>query len=261
MANIDVDALLDRHRARFKRLVQEIVAEEEGPDPFSFSLARYRELSDAERASLVRRAGRLARDRVDRELRGRGAAWIVLVGDRIAMTSDDATRCPSIDEVLALGEAEDLVAYLFEAPLIEEISCVSRWAQLGQNDAYPTLPVAVDHAGDTRVLEADLDTGSHATLLDAAFSESELASWFEGRHLGEAFLWAPALAQLTLKPSSGGVLQRRVPVRFVRDWLQSPFVRISRGRRALIGRDLLRAFALTVTLSAPDSATTIVSSR
>jgi hypothetical protein len=41
----EIDQLLDRHRDKFRRLLRAIAAEEEGPDPFSFSLSRYRKLA------------------------------------------------------------------------------------------------------------------------------------------------------------------------------------------------------------------------
>ena len=123
----DVDALLDRHRDRFRRLLRIIAAEEAGSDPFAFPLERFRSLSDDERASLIRRAAVIAQDRIERELRDRRAAWVVLVGDDVVLASPDPSQIPSPDEVLRLGEPRGLVAYLFEAPLIEG-SPSSRWA-------------------------------------------------------------------------------------------------------------------------------------
>ncbi len=116
MQNVDIDALLDRHRDRFRRLLQTILSEESGEDPFSFPLDRFRALSDDEKAELVRRADILARERVDREFEARGACWLVLVGDEIVLASRDPQAVPSADEVLRLGEPRGLVAYLFEAP-------------------------------------------------------------------------------------------------------------------------------------------------
>jgi hypothetical protein len=127
MASTDIDQLLLRHRDKFRRLLRSIVAEEEGPDPFTFSLARFRELPASDRLDLVRRAGLIARDRVDEELRARGGAWIIIMGDRVIAESKDVGSCPSADEVLAMGEGEDRVAFLFEAPLVEEVPSSSRW--------------------------------------------------------------------------------------------------------------------------------------
>jgi|HubBroStandDraft_4_1064222.scaffolds.fasta_scaffold633149_1 hypothetical protein len=165
----DVDALLDRHRDRFRDLLRVIVAEEQGEDPFRYSLDRFRGLSDDDKAALVRRAATIARDRVKRELRARRAAWLVIVGDDVALASTEPWAIPSPEEVLRLGEPRGLVAYLFEAPLIEEVPpSTSRWSPLGGGDHYPTVPIVLNPAGPRPVpLVADLDTGSYVTLFDA----------------------------------------------------------------------------------------------
>jgi hypothetical protein len=254
MTSIEIEQLLDRHRDKFKRLLRTIAAEEEGPDPFSFSLARYGELEPAERLALVRRAGIIARDRVDEELRKRSAAWIVLVGDRVVADSKEIGPCPSADEVLAMGEREDRVAFLFEAPLVEEIPSTSQWAPVAANDAYPTVPLTIDG----EALAADLDTGSHATFVNGKHLRHKVTTWFEGRHLGQAFHWTPGRVQFAV--SAGGTrLEREVPTRFVHDWDESPFVRINAKRKALVGRDFMRAFGLRLRLSTPELATSIES--
>jgi hypothetical protein len=121
MQTVDIDALLDRHRDRFRKLLEAILLEEMGEDPFRFPLSRFKNLSDDEKAELVRRADRIARERVDRELEARGASWLVLVGGDVVLASRDPQAIPTVEEVLRLGEAQDLVPYLFEAPLIEEL--------------------------------------------------------------------------------------------------------------------------------------------
>jgi hypothetical protein len=112
-------------------LLETILGEESREDPFRYSLDRFRALSDDERAELVRRADRIARDRVDRELDAYGATWLVLVGETVLLHSADPLAIPSAEEVLALGEPEGLVAYLFEAPRIEELpGPISPWTAL-----------------------------------------------------------------------------------------------------------------------------------
>ena len=252
MELVDIDRLLDRHRDKLRRVFRSIIAAEEGPDPFSFPLSRFRKLSDAERLELVKRADLIAGDRVDEELRSRGAAWIILVGDRVVAESREIGTCPTPDAVLAMGEAQDLVAYLFEAPLVEELSPSSRWAPLGRADAYPTIPIAL--VGE--VIDADLDTGSHGSFLDASRMTMETPTWFPGRHLGERFYWTPAPARVSLLAGET-TMTRDIPARFVADWKASPFTRINPSRRALIGRDFLRAFGLRVRLSTPEELTVI----
>lgn len=248
MTSADLDQLLDRHRDKFRQIVRAIVAEEAGPDPFTFSLATFRALGDDDRFDLVRRAGVIARDRVDRELASRGAAWIVIVGDEVVAESRDIGSCPEPAAVLAMGEPTDRVAYLFEGPVVEEVPARSSWAPLARDDAYPTIPLAI--GGE--VLDADLDTGSPITFVDGRRLTTTATTWFEGRHLGQTFHWTPGRARFAVAG-----LERDVPTRFVRDWAKSPFVRINPARSVLAGRDLLRALRLRLRLEGPDKETVI----
>jgi hypothetical protein len=256
----DIDALLDRHRDRFRRLLQTIVAEEAGVDPFRVPLDEFQSLSDDARAALVRRAAILSADRVERELRARGAAWIALVGDEVVAASADPRAIPSAEDVLRLGEPRGLVAYLFEAPLIEELPpWRSAWAALSDDDRYPTVPLVANPNGPHRKeLAADLDTGSHATLLDANLVAAAAPTWFTGRHLGEFYSWTIAAIDLEVTPSSGDPVKRSVPVRVVREWKTSPFTRINPRRQALVGRDVLRLLGISVALRARAAETDIV---
>jgi hypothetical protein len=215
-------------------------------------LSKYRQLSPSERLEIVKRAGIIARERVEEELRARSAAWIVLVGDRVVASSSELGSCPSPEDVLAMGEPHDRVAFFYEAPLVEEIPSTSPWAKLDGRDAYPTVPLAANGV----VLEADLDTGSHATFLDGGTLAVEAATWFEGRHLGQTFHWAPGRARLVVS-AAGARIERDLPVRFVSEWDASPFVRINAARKALVGRDFLRAFRLRLRLWADELTTSI----
>lgn len=256
----DVAALLDRHRDRFRQLLRVIVAEEQGEDPFRYPLDRFRHLSDDEKATLVRRAAIIARDRVKRELRARGAAWLVLVGDDVAMAAADPWAIPSPEEVLRLGEPRGLVAYLFEAPLIEELPpSISKWSPLRGDDHYPTVPIVLCPGGARESsLIADLDTGSYVTLLDADLVEEKASTWFTGEHLGDPFFWTITSVEIELGRSAGAPIRRQLPVRVVRDWKDSPFTRINPDRRALVGRDFLRGLGLSVVLRSADIETEVL---
>jgi hypothetical protein len=255
----ELDALLDRHRDRLREVFREILEEEHGDDPFRIPLDDFLARPDEERAALVRRAARLARTRVERELEARGASWIVLVGDRVALTSVECPGVPTVDQVLDLGRGPNLVPYLFEAPLIEELAACSLWAQVGTgipNDRYPTLPVRL---GD-RVLVADLDTGAHGTLADAVLRDTtgEPDVWFAGRHLGRDFEWSPGLARFEVALADGSVRSTELAMRWVRDWARSPFTRLNARRTVLVGRDALRALGLELVLRAASAETEII---
>ena len=246
----DVDALLDRHRERFRRVLEEIAAEEAGEDPFAFPLERFQALSEDDKATLVERASIIARARVERELERRRAAWLIIVGDVVVAASPDPTVLPSPEEVLRHGEPTGQVAYLFETPLIEELlAWRSPWSLLQGPDRYPTLPLAIEGLPGPRAVVADLDTGSPATFVDAGLVAAPVTTWFIGHHLGSRFLWSPARVGLEITPADGQTRRGSLEVRRVQGWRASPFVRINQARTMLVGRDVLRAFGLTVMLA------------
>lgn len=169
----DVDALLDRHRDKFRRLLHAIAAEEEGADPFTVSLAAFRGMSSDERASLVARAASIRAERIERELRERGASWIVMVGDDVVAASPSTADVPLPDTVLSMGAGRNLVAYLFEAPMIEELTHTTPWTPLSAQDRYPTLALSLCRSpGARQDLIGDLDTGSHASCSTPQISRS-----------------------------------------------------------------------------------------
>lgn len=254
----DIDAILDRHRDRFRRLVREIFDEETAVDPFEVPLDEFLAKPEPERAALAMEAARRADARVERELRERAASWIVIVGDDVVLSSRDQDSLPDFAQLVAIGRQRGRAPFLFEAPLIEELPSVSAWAPVTtgiRGDAYPTIPLRIDGV----VLCADLDTGAHGTMLDGALSPAALDPpvWHLGTHLGQRFAWAPGAADVEIRLADGATRTARLPIRWVRDWARSPFVRIQPERRALAGRDLLRAFGVEVHLRPREPATAI----
>ncbi len=256
---LDVDDILDRHRERFRALVREIVEEERGESPLALSLAEYLSRSSAERALVFERAATLLRDRVESELARRGATWLVFVDGHVVLSSNDRDSLPSMDEVLALGRASDRVPFLFEAPLIEELASSSDWSAVEsgiRGDRYPTIPLEI--MGLACI--ADLDTGSHGTFLDDSFGAStsrDDALWFIGHHLGRQFYWSPDSVRVRVRLGDGSERDAPLPIRRVRSWASSPFVRLNPLRRMLAGRDLLRGLHLALDLRAAEAATTL----
>lgn len=255
----DVDELLDRHRDRFRRLLLELLAAERDPDPFQVTLESFLRADDDLRAELVARAAELGRERIERELAERSARWIVIVGSDVLASSSSLDAMPSPTEVLAMGRERGLTPYLFEAPLIEELGPTSSWSRtsLGiAGDRHPTLAVAVNG----RALVADLDTGAHGTLLDArlAADRDESHVWFGGVHLGQAFQWRPGSARVRVTlGGTGGEREVDAKVRWVRGWIDSPFIRINPDRVMLAGRDLLRAVGARIELRPMDAETVV----
>ena len=112
-----------------------------------------------------------------------------------------------------------------------------------------------------RAIVADLDTGSPATFVDAGLVVVPAMTWFTGHHLGSRFLWSPTRIDLQVTPASGQARRGSLAVRRVRGWRTSPFVRINPSRTMLVGRDLLRAFGLTILLAASRSESEITDTQ
>jgi hypothetical protein len=210
----------------------------------------------------VERASIIARARVERELERRRAAWLIVVGADVVAASPDATALPPPEEVLRHGEPSGRVAYLFEAPLVEELlAWRSSWSLLQGPDRYPTLPLAIQGPPRPRVIVADLDTGSPATFVDAGLVAAPVTTWFTGHHLGSRFMWSPARVDLEITPVDGQPRRGSLAIRRVRGWRVSPFVRINPARTMLVGRDMLRAFGLTIRLAASRAESEVAEAR
>jgi hypothetical protein len=230
----------------------------EKADPFQFPLQRFSELTDDERVLLIRRARAAASDRIRTELEERGAAWIVLVGNDVVASSKSPWTIPSPEEVLQMGEPKGLVAYLFSGLLIEESKPVtSMWSKTRyyedkDRDQYPTIPLAVHHLNGTSILlDADLDTGSPVTFIDAdLIGVVGQKSWHSDIHLQQNYEWVPMLVSVSIETSAGVSNTKPVRALVVRNWKASSFVKINPARRMLVGRNLLRAFSLQLELRA-----------
>jgi hypothetical protein len=129
-------------------------------------------------------------------------------------------------------------------------------------DRYPTVPLCVGAgSAGTQNIVGDLDTGSHATLIDADLAPEPGATWFSGRHLGHAFYWSPGRVDVEISTGPEQYVRKSLPIRLVRNWASSPFVRVNPTRKALAGRDFLRAFSLSLVLRAREAETEIVAGK
>ena len=89
----------------------------------------------------------------------------------------------------------------------------------------------------------------------------EAAPGCSGKHLGGSYLWSPARVDVEIACSKGENVRRPMAIRRVRDWKESPFVRINFQRAALAGHDLLRAFSLSLVLRSRDEETEVTTAE
>jgi hypothetical protein len=126
-----------------------------------------------------------------------------------------------------------------------------------KNDYYPRLKVRIDG----REVVDDFDTGAMMTMVSSDIvKKGELnftMTASTGSHLGAMYSYFPARASIEIQDGQGNWEARKMPLAVVEDWGNSPFIRINRTRSALIGRDILRAFPVEITLNTASRTTTV----
>ncbi len=195
-------------------------------------------------------AHQVLRSWTSEELQQRDARWLLVVGGHVIEASQDTSAFPSLETQHQLSLEHNRIAWaLIGDALIEETG----WSALAGGDHYPTIPVQV---GESDYVHADLDTGAAHAYVD----ETLLASHLRPRviptrpikavHLGAAYAFVPVSVPMTMVTEDGSSHKATVMVCSVQSWATSPFVRINRDRRILVGRDLLFRFGVTLEIDA-----------
>ncbi|MBI3920807.1 MAG: phosphoribosylformylglycinamidine synthase subunit PurS [Armatimonadetes bacterium] len=211
---------------------------------FHLSVDDYEKLSVEERGQLHGEFQRLHGDWIQQQMQERGAKWILVAEGEVVDCGFSWKDCPNSLELEERDIRAGKLHWLFEKLfLIEE----SPWTRLGERDAYPSLRLAVsgDKESESFVFEADFDSGSSLTALNAEDLSIRnllpkrpfrtLSSW----HLGQSFEYTilPFHVELTdvSTTSSSSIIDCMVIFR----WEGGPFTRINPCRKALAGRNLL----------------------
>lgn len=166
-------------------------------------------------------------------------AWVVMCGETIHKSSSNLQDYPSDEELDDIGGTTNLIPFAYsQAYEPEQIE----WAQLPKDDYYPTIEVCVEGA---RLLD-DFDTGAVLTHMCDSLVPPSIHS--HTRQVGSSHLSRPyEFSTRRVAVDIAGV-SSSIPVAAVREWANSPFVRVKAGRRALFGRDLLNALQLRIVL-------------
>jgi len=150
----------------------------------------------------------------------------------------------------------------------------SEWAYLGPSDAYPTVRVWVAPEGTEaeRLRErgvevlADFDTGNPRhppgfyAFDDTIREQAGLPPGTpgQGAHLGQTYFYTRCVATVGSADESGGTRVHRAVARFIVQWDDSPFVRPNPARRGFVGREIMFALRLRITLD-PSTRRTYIS--
>ncbi len=144
--------------------------------------------------------------------------------------------------------------------LVEE----SAWNTVDAEDSYPTLrvwlaPADVDDAdllAEGEEVVADFDTGNprHPVGYHAFDDAIRQKAWGTSGaprvqyHLGSRYSYRLAPAKRATGDEHGAMRAGAANVRFVGEWTRSPFVLPSPGRRGFVGREIMFALGLRITL-------------
>lgn len=198
---------------------------------------------------------------IRRDMEQRNLSWVVICGEEIVDGSSNPLEFPPEEKIRALGEDNNLVPFAYSLasfPEDQPLSVRSRWSKtaIGRGDTYPCVQADLDG----HVILDDFDTGAASTFVsDDVFPKGAWNFWAESDtpHLGRAFEYYTRRTPVTLLASDGAKQTRSLPLIVVRAWQKSSFVAYNLSRKALFGRDLLRAFDVEVTLHAPTRETSV----
>lgn len=220
-------------------------------------VAAYEAMDESDKASLMAQLEADNEEWLKDQFEDLQADWLILMEGRI-VGHGRLPEYPTDEELDSLCERSGgKYPWVFENPrlsLIEEGR--SLWNPThAPDDAYPSLPVEFASARGALQLVADLDTGAPDVYADLngleahhVLTVSARAQWSLRGHLGDLyrFVRRPLLFRVT--DTLGATREIRWMVACVRDWQQSPFVRINPKRRALIGRAPLLALKPRISL-------------
>lgn len=234
----------------------------------NLSLAEYQSLTEQERETFHELAWEENHAWLTSQLQKHGAAWLMVVDGQIIASSSDLDEYPTESEIMDNIEETGKFPFIFIDNAILSIEeGASEWHRtVYADDFYPTLGIDLLNSNQTVTLglTADFDTGAHSMFADldrltgSRVIELTLADIPRvGTHLNQQYSFV--LKKISLRiaglPEPQHLISKTVIC--VRDWPDSPFVRINPTREALTGRDIPRKVGVAVTLDFANHTTSV----
>jgi hypothetical protein len=190
--------------------------------------------------------------------------WGVACGEEVVAGSNDLFDYPGEKKLIEIGLAHNLIPFAYSVPILPEDTPIRPttgaigWnATANRNDYYPAIRVRI---GSIELRE-DFDTGAEQTIVAEDLVKMGILSFLREYsadfHLGDRYEFLTQQVEISLVDSSGNALTRELPVAVVKDWVKSPFTKVNRKRKVLLGRDLLRAFQVEVCLDSHNRVTRV----
>jgi hypothetical protein len=232
----------------------------QGENPPFAEMAR---LPEEERIRVMDELADLNEDWLERKRVELGARWIIVVDGEVLAHGPTLANYPSQQELRELCQKTGKMLLLHAAPLLIE-EAVSWHRTIYPADFYPTVGVAFRGSGQSVQVAADFDTGAPDVCVDSTLLEANGVitvnaeePWRRDVHLGQRFHYTFKDVAVVLTAADGTQRQAVYRILCVRDWQQSPFVRINPNRAALVGRDLCLQLQPSVTLNFAQHETTL----
>jgi hypothetical protein len=254
---VDVTLELVRHE-RADSLPPPLAFRGENP-PFEEAAS----LPEEERIRIMDELADSNSDWLERKRAELGARWMIVVDGMVLAHGPTWANYPSDEELDELCHNTGKMLLLHAAPLLIEEGLP--WhPTIYPADLYPTLPVTFMRNGQSIDVEADFDTGSPDTCLDADLLTSQgviqvapSTPWRRDSHLGRDFWFTAKDVEVSLTAADGSQRSEVHRVQCIRGWAQSPFVLVNPNRTALVGRDLCLQLQPTVALNFAQRETTL----
>ena len=197
---------------------------------------------------------------IKRALREPGTRALLLCDRKVVGTAECAGEF-RLDQIHRIERQHDRVCFIYgTGDLVEDCG----WSPLRRDDAYPTLRVwlAPDGATEAPVqqvgveLLADFDTGNPRLPLGFNAFDASLGAAAgmppnvngEDVHLGARYEFWLCHALVGTTDEQGRTRARATEVRLVTNWVASPFRRVNPRRRGFVGREIMFALGLRITL-------------
>jgi CheY-like chemotaxis protein len=177
------------------------------------------------------------------ELSKLGYAWGVVCGTAIVSGSPDLFDFPDEVEIKEIGRLHNLVPFAYSLPTpVETITWIpTKFPE----DRFPRIAIKL-----STLLHDDFDTGAMQTHVSSDLvGLSIFDSLRPGSHLGMPHKSATKRVKVTLVADDGVERTEVMPLVVVTDWDTSGFVKVNGLRKVLVGRDILRAFPVEITLN------------
>lgn len=239
--------------------------------PFAVTFEEFMQMEKSEQQNLRHKALHEKRDWIEHELTERNAKWMLVLGGTVERSSTSFDELPLKEEIYQIAGQKGFAPFVFVKEELVEEHNTSRWAQIRQDDYYPTVPIfiASSDCPDEQLFEcgkqmsADFDTGSHAIFFDLTALESigidvSKHLGISNRHLSRTYDFVMSKIKIGVKTKQGNIKSTVFTVRAVDNWENSPFCLINPQRLALLGRNVLLKLRLKMLLNGECKATDIL---